>query len=163
MKKLHEQVKVQIKKKNEDYAKYANKGSKRVVFKHNDWVCVHMRKKRFSNQRKSKLQPRGDGPFQVLVRINDNAYKLELPDEYGVSATFNVADLTPFDVSNEDFNSRSNTFQEGGDVEGIVVQDTSQAIQGLRGSMSRARYKKVREALNRMVTTIVEAKPTITT
>jgi len=37
-----------------------------------------MCKERFPNQRKSKLQPRGDGPFQVLERINDNAYKLTL-------------------------------------------------------------------------------------
>ena len=31
-----------------------------------DWVYVHMRKERFLAQRKSKLQPRGDRPFQVL-------------------------------------------------------------------------------------------------
>jgi len=49
-----------------------------------------MRKERFPEQRKSKLQPRGDGPFQVLKRINDNAYKIELPSEYNVSTTFNV-------------------------------------------------------------------------
>ena len=45
-----------------------------------------MRKERFPNQRKSKLQPRGDGPFQVLESINDNAYKIDLPGEYGVNA-----------------------------------------------------------------------------
>ncbi|XP_028785068.1 uncharacterized protein LOC114740980 [Neltuma alba] len=39
-------------------------------------VWVHMRKERFPAQRKSKLAPRGDGPFQVLERINDNAYKI---------------------------------------------------------------------------------------
>jgi hypothetical protein len=55
-------------------------------------VWVHMRKEWFPNQRKSKLQPRGDGPFHVLERINNSAYKIDLSGEYGVSATFNVAD-----------------------------------------------------------------------
>jgi hypothetical protein len=27
------------------------------------------------------------GPFEILARINDNAYKLELPTEFGVSPT----------------------------------------------------------------------------
>jgi hypothetical protein len=55
-----------------------------------------MRKERFPVKRLSKLLPRGDGPFQVLERINDNAYKLDLPGEYNVSATFYVFDLSPF-------------------------------------------------------------------
>ncbi|OMO98103.1 reverse transcriptase [Corchorus capsularis] len=33
-----------------------------------DWVCLHLRKERFPEKRKSKLLPRGDGPFQVLER-----------------------------------------------------------------------------------------------
>jgi hypothetical protein len=37
--------------------------------------------------------PQGDGPFQIIEMINDNAYKVDLPGEYGVSATFNVADV----------------------------------------------------------------------
>jgi len=61
-----------------------------------------MRKEWFPVQRRSKLLPRGDGPFQILERINDNAYKLDLPGEYNVSASFNVADLSPFDVGFED-------------------------------------------------------------
>lgn len=36
--------------------------------------------------------PRADGPFKVLEKINDNAYKLELPADFGVSPTFNIAD-----------------------------------------------------------------------
>ena len=60
-----------------------------------------MRKERFPEQRKSKLQPRGNGPFQVLERINDNAYKIDLPGEYNVSSTFNVSDLSLLDVEGE--------------------------------------------------------------
>jgi hypothetical protein len=57
------------------------------------------------------LQPRGDGPFQILERINDNAYKVDLSGEYGVSATFNVSDFTLFDVGD---GLRSNPFEERG-------------------------------------------------
>ncbi len=161
VKKMHEQVKLQIEKKNEGYAKHANKGRKKVIFEPGDWVWVHMRKERFPNQRKSKLQPRGDGPFQVLERINDNAYKLELPGEYDISATFNVADLAPFDVGDGDFNSWTNSFQEGGDDEGIIVHDTSASIQGLGGPMTRARAKKAKEALTQLVAKVLESKPTL--
>ena len=73
---------------------------------------VHFRKERFSTQRKSKLLPRGDGPFQVLERINDNAYKIDLLGKYGISATFNVVDLSPFDVG-DGWDSRTNPSQEG--------------------------------------------------
>jgi len=54
-----------------------------MVFEPEDWVWLHLRKDRFPSQRKSKLQPRGDGPFKVLERINDNAYKIDLPSEMG--------------------------------------------------------------------------------
>ena len=82
-----------IEKRTQQYATQANKGRKKVVFEPGDWVWLHMRKEWFPVQRRSKLLPRGDGPFQILERINDNAYKLDLPGEYNVSASFNVADL----------------------------------------------------------------------
>jgi len=55
-----------------------------------------MCKEWFPNHRKSKLQPHGDVSFQVLERINDSVYKVDLLCEYDVSAIFNVVDLTLF-------------------------------------------------------------------
>ena len=78
-----------------------------------------MRKERFPEQRRSKLLPRGDRPFQVLARINDNAYKLDLTGEYSVSASFNVSDLSPFDAGDD---LRANPSQEEGNDEDIIIQ-----------------------------------------
>jgi len=57
--------------------------------------------------------PRADGPFQVLERINDNAYKIDLPIVYGVLATFNVADFSLY--LDDDYLSdlRANSSQQG--------------------------------------------------
>jgi len=55
--------------------------------------------------------PRGDGPLQVLKRINDNAYELDMLDTFLSSHTFNTSDLTPFPVGLQ--NSWSNSLQLG--------------------------------------------------
>ena len=110
VKSIHEMVRLQIEKKNEQYASHANKGRRHITFEPGDWVWVHIRKERFPAQRRSKLNPREDGPFQILEKINDNAYKVDLLGEYNVSATFNVVDLSPFDVGED---SRSNLRREG--------------------------------------------------
>jgi hypothetical protein len=62
-----------------------------------DLVRLHLRKERFSDLRKSKLMSRADGPFKILEKINNNAYKLELPPEFAVSPTFNISDLRPWE------------------------------------------------------------------
>jgi len=86
----------------------------KIIFEPGDWVWIHKRKERFPEQRKSKLQSRRDGHFQVLERINDNAYKVDLPIEYGVSVTFNVSDLSLFNVGNDFQHLRTNALQETG-------------------------------------------------
>nr|KYP53432.1 hypothetical protein KK1_024566 [Cajanus cajan] len=98
--------------------KYNNKGRNKITFEVGDWVWLHLRKDRFLTQRMSKLSPRGDGSFQVLHKINDNAYKLDLPSKCGTSSSFNVCDLTPFlgaENMDEDINLRTDASQKGGD------------------------------------------------
>ena len=84
-----------------------------MVFEPGDWVSIHMCKEHLPVQCRNKFLPRGDGPFQVVERINDNAYKLDFLGEYGVYTTFNVADLSPFHVDNE-LDLGTNHFQEEG-------------------------------------------------
>uniref|UniRef100_A0A2N9FHU8 RNA-directed DNA polymerase n=1 Tax=Fagus sylvatica TaxID=28930 RepID=A0A2N9FHU8_FAGSY len=128
VKKLHESVRQHIEKKNEQYANKANKGRRQVIFEPGDWVWVHMRKERFPARRRSKLHPRGDGPFQVLERINDNAYKLDLPGD----------------------DSRSNPFEERGNDENqqALLKDP---LHVPVGPITRARSKKIKEALNGLI------------
>ncbi|XP_074570594.1 uncharacterized protein LOC141827268 [Curcuma longa] len=79
-----------------------------------DLVWIHLRKERFPNRKFAKLQPRADGPFKIVQKINDNAYKLKLPGDYGVSATFNVSDLSPYE-DDEPIDSRASPVQPGED------------------------------------------------
>ena len=90
-------------------ASKANKFHRCVIFELGDWVFVHMRKEIFPTHRRSKLQLSGDGPFQVLKKVNDNAYKLDILSEYNVSATFNISNLSFSDVGDY---SRLNSFEE---------------------------------------------------
>jgi hypothetical protein len=55
---------------------------------------VTLEKRSFLELRKSKLMPRADGPFKILEKVNDNAYKFVLPPDFGVSLTFTITDLT---------------------------------------------------------------------
>jgi len=96
IKDLHHHIKLQIERKVGKYVELANKRRKALIFELGDWVWLHLRNDRFPTQRKSKHMPRGDSPFQVIKRINDNAYELDMPDTYLGSHSFNISDLTPF-------------------------------------------------------------------
>lgn len=61
--------------------------------------------------------PRGDRPFQLHKRINNNAYNIDLPLDYQVHNTFNVCDLSLINTleGDESPNLRSNYSQDGED------------------------------------------------
>jgi hypothetical protein len=62
---------------------------------------------------------RAADPFKILAKINDNAYKLELPSEFGVSPSFNILDLQPHLGEEHEMPSRTTSMQEGEDNEDI--------------------------------------------
>jgi hypothetical protein len=126
---------------NAKYKLVGDKGRKEIKFEPGDLVWLHLRKERFPELHKSKLLPRADGPFKVLERINDNAYKLELPADFGVSPTFNIADLKPYLGEEGELESRMTQMQEGEDDEDITTNDTSSPTQDrvIAGPITRAR------------------------
>ncbi|KAF8113088.1 hypothetical protein N665_0057s0038 [Sinapis alba] len=113
--KLHEKVRANIEAKRKVYERKANKKQTKVVFEEGDLVWVHLRKERFQEERKSKLIPRIDGPFQILRKISDIVYQLDLQGKYAISSSFNVSDLSPFLADDPDL--WTNPFEkEGNDV-----------------------------------------------
>ena len=135
--KLHETTKENIECMNAKYKLAGSKGKKHVTFEPSDLVWLHLRKDRFPNLRKSMLLPRVDGSFKVLERINDNAYKLELPTDFGVSPMFNIADLKPYLAEENECESRMTQMQEGENDEDTPSIDTTTLV-AQQGSMTRA-------------------------
>ena len=114
-------------------------------------MWLYLRKDRFPQQRKSKLSPRGDGPFKVLKKINDNAYKIELPPEYSnVSPTFNVKDLLPFVGEPE---SRTTPSQEGEADEDIpsIHSSSNETPLDISGPITRSRAKQLEKEIHSQV------------
>jgi hypothetical protein len=127
--KLHASTKENIEKMIEKYKLAGSQGRKAVKLEPGDLVWLHLRKDRFPDLRKSKLMPRAAGPFKILEKINDNAYKLELPPEFGISPTFNISDLKPYLGEEDELESRATPLQEGEDDDDITPMDTNNTPQ----------------------------------
>jgi hypothetical protein len=125
MLKLHEATKENMERINAKYKISGDKGRKQLDFAPGDLVWLHLRKEQFPDLRKSKLMPRADGPFKVLEKINENAYKLDLPVDFGVSPTFSIADLKPYLEEDDEIESRMTQIQEGEEDVDINTSDTS--------------------------------------
>jgi hypothetical protein len=156
---IHEKAWLNIERRPKQYVHQGNKGRKKVVFQLGDWVWLHFRKDSFPEKRRSKLLPWGDGPFQLVERINDNALKLDVPGEYGVSASFNVADLSLFDVGDD---LRANPSQEGENdasqgaghancTRGNGTEFGQDPLSLPSGPITRFRDKRFKEALNGLI------------
>ena len=157
VKAIHMKAHELIEKKSKLAAQRVNKGQKQVVFEPGDWVWVHLKKEQFPTQWKSKLDASGDGPIQVLERINDNAYKIELPCEYNVSATINISNLSPFDMGTD---SRMNLFEQGGNDTGIGGQNGHSNTRGQDGDFSMpvdlSQGRELREGFRNLAKSFME-------
>jgi len=139
---LHSHIWERLEKSNANAMSQANKHKKNVQYQPGDLVWIHLRKERFPSKRKSKLMPRSDGPFEILEKIGSNAYEVDLPGEYGVSTTFNVADLSPYYDEDEEIPSlRSNSSQAGED-DGDHPQRIPKGLRKLRRPRKQPRMSR---------------------
>jgi hypothetical protein len=139
MLKMHETSKENIERMNAKYKISGDKGRKQFDSEPADLVWLHLRKERFPDLRKSKLMPRADGSFKVLKKVNENAYKLDLPVDFRVSPTFNIADLKPYLVEEDELESSTTQMQEAEDDVDINTSDTSTPTHNqISGPITRA-------------------------
>ena len=87
---------------------------------------------------------RAAGPYNIIEKINDNAYKFELPPEFGVSPTFNIVDLKPYLGEEDELESRMTQIKEGEDDEDITPSDVpTDPPTIMQGPMTRARMRQL--------------------
>ena len=67
-----------------------------------DYVMVRICSEWFSLRTVKKLHARSASPFQILKKLNDNVYIIDLPQDFGISFTFNIENL--MDYKGPDFN-----------------------------------------------------------
>jgi hypothetical protein len=91
---------------------------------------------------------RAAGPFKILAKINDNAYKLELPPEFGVIPTFNISDLRPYFGEEDEMPSRTTSMQRGEDDEDINSLATIIPSVEILGPITRSRAQQLNHQVN---------------
>jgi hypothetical protein len=91
---------------------------------------------------------RAAGPFKILAKINDNAYKLELPPKFGVSPSFNISDLRPYMGEEDEMPLRTTSMQEGEDDEDINTSATIIPLIEILGPITRSRAQQLNHQVN---------------
>lgn len=113
----------------------------RIVFQPGNWIWVHIRNKRSLTHQKSKLQPQKDRSFQILERINNNAYKMSmvliLLSMFFYLTLFNVGD-----------DLRLNPFKEREKGWYILTYQQKDPLEVPIETMTRLMAKKLKETLN---------------
>jgi len=59
-------------------------------------VIVRIRSERFPPGTVKKLHARSVGPFKILMKLNDNVYVIDLPEDFEINPTFNIEDLVEY-------------------------------------------------------------------
>jgi hypothetical protein len=67
------------------YKNIVDQKRREVQFEVGDEVLAHLRKERFPRGTYNKLKMKNIGPCRILRKFAANAYKIEFPDNVGIS------------------------------------------------------------------------------
>ena len=81
-----------------------------------------------------------------------------MPGEYNFSSTFKVSGLSLFYVDGES-NLRTNPSQEEKNDGDVTMSKDKNPLEELGGTMTRSRARKVKEALQQVLSILFEYKP----
>lgn len=110
----HAQAKVNLDTSVAKYKAAADSHRRRLVVEVGDLVWVVLTRDRMPAHAYNNLKAKKIGPVQVLERINDNAYRLQLPDDINTSDVFNVKSLSRYFPPDQAQDSESNPTHPGG-------------------------------------------------
>ncbi|KAF5184174.1 Transposon ty3-i gag-pol polyprotein [Thalictrum thalictroides] len=106
--KIHGEVETQLKKSQAKYKTRHDKHRVEYIFKEGDRVWLHLGKERLKGEGK-KLKPIRYGLFNILKKIGDNAFELDLPPYMHMYSVINAENLKLFEHSLLDEESINDT------------------------------------------------------
>jgi len=96
MHELHKVISDKIKQSNFDYKLRADVRRKYKTFNIGDLVMVRIRPEWFPPGTVKKWHARSAGQLKILTKLNDNAYVIDLPEDFRINPTFNIEDLVEY-------------------------------------------------------------------